>query len=100
MTDAFAKATGHNSGTSQTEQDEARKFLFDRHGAWARARQQVCALAGIDEQALTEKLKSKPSPDGDPMAARRESEQVESSLPTANELPDASRRVKSDHTGL
>ena len=36
MTDAFAKATGHNSGTSQTEQDEARKFLFDRHGAWAR----------------------------------------------------------------
>lgn len=54
--DAHAMVTAHNSGTNATEQAEARKFLFATTGVWARAREQICALAGIDEAALVERL--------------------------------------------
>jgi hypothetical protein len=89
LRDAFATVTTHASGTSATERDEARKFLFSQRGQWAEARRQCCSLAGIDPDAFVESLKSKPPPDGDPMAAQGKRATSGRSLPTANESPSA-----------
>ena len=35
--------------------DEADRFLFDAHGYWATAREEVCAAAGVDEDKLVER---------------------------------------------
>ena len=93
--DAFVNVSTHASGTSQTECDEARKFLFAERGPWAESRRQVCAHAGIDEQALTEKLKSKPPPDwrSEGGARKRASGR---SLPTRKQVATSSARGESE----
>jgi uncharacterized protein YjiS (DUF1127 family) len=84
--DAFVNVTVHTSGTSATERDEARRFLFAERGAWAEARRPVCALADISEEALVERKQT--GPGGDPGPARKE--RATASLSYA----EASRHVK------
>jgi hypothetical protein len=60
--DANAKviALKDNGGrVTAAAQAEARKFLFASSGAWSRSRELVALAAGIDPQALTEKLRSR-----------------------------------------
>jgi uncharacterized protein YjiS (DUF1127 family) len=91
--DAFVNVTVHTSGTSATKRDEARRFLFAERGAWAEARRQVCALADISEEALVERLKSKPAQEAIP--GRRERKEQLHLSPTRKRVA-TSRRARSE----
>lgn len=48
-------------GTFVAQRDlaEARSFLLDREGEWARSREHVCAAAGVDPDVLRERAENK-----------------------------------------
>jgi hypothetical protein len=43
---------------AKSEVDRARAFCLAESGKWAREREEVCALAGIDPDAFREKVKA------------------------------------------
>ena len=62
LEDAFATTLSlkRNGGTpSPKDRDEARRLLFDKRGPWARWRERLCWLAGIDPDAFAERMASR-----------------------------------------
>ena len=59
------------SGTGAPSATRLKSLLFASHGAWAEARRRAGSLAGIDEQALSERLKTTPAQEAIPGRARK-----------------------------
>jgi hypothetical protein len=74
------------SGTPQVDHDDAIKFLFAESGPWARSREEVCSLAGVDPDALVQRLKT--TPPAEAICRRRASKRDVTTLsPSAVESP-------------